>query len=107
MQGAANGVVGALSRADLEAAELPEDERALMEFVRLMTERPATNTPENIERLRQVGWTDAQIAEAVYVIGLFAMFNRVADAFGIVAPNYADLRQGHQGKSDNDEQPPD
>jgi hypothetical protein len=34
-----------------------------------------------------VGWKEEQIAEAVYVIALFAFFNRVADAFGIVSQN--------------------
>jgi alkylhydroperoxidase family enzyme len=40
-------------------------------------------TADDVERLRQQGWTDPQIAEAVYITALFAFFNRVADAFGL------------------------
>lgn len=39
-------------------------------------------------KLRGLGWTDPQIAEAVYITALFAFFNRVADAFGLDDPNY-------------------
>jgi alkylhydroperoxidase family enzyme len=41
--------------------------------------------------LRLAGWTEDQIAEAVYVIAIFAFFNRVADAFGIPSQNYLSI----------------
>jgi alkylhydroperoxidase family enzyme len=41
-----------------------------------------------MEGLRQHGWRDEQIAEAVYVTALFAFFNRVADAFGLTSQGY-------------------
>ena len=53
-----------------------------------MTKHAYRTTDEDVERLRQVGWTDPQIAEAVYITALFAFFNRVADAFGLEDPNY-------------------
>ena len=77
-----------LSRADIEAAPIPENERALMRFVELVTKHAYKTTDEDIEVLRSVGWTDPQIAEAVYITALFAFFNRVADAFGLEDPNY-------------------
>ena len=43
---------------------------------------------EDVQGLRDVGWTDPQIAEAVYITAMFAFFNRVADAFGLDDPNY-------------------
>ena len=48
----------------------------------------ARSTAEDVEKLRAVGWTEDQIAEAVYVIAMFAFFNRVADAFGVPPQNY-------------------
>lgn len=54
----------------------------------IITRHAYKTTDEDIERLRSHGWTDAQIAEAVYVTALFAFFNRVADAFGIVSQGY-------------------
>jgi alkylhydroperoxidase family enzyme len=41
-----------------------------------------------VQRLRDAGWTEDQIAEAVYVTAMFAFFNRVADAFGVPSQDY-------------------
>lgn len=78
----------ALARADVENAPLEEPERALLRFVRLVTETAYRTTDEDVALLREQGWTDPQIAECVYITAMFAFFNRVADAFGIEDPNY-------------------
>ena len=88
MQGGTDEAVEALSRAELESAPLSEAERVLLEFVRLVTEHANRTTDADVERLRQVGWNDPQISEAVYITSLFAFFNRVADAFGLPNVNY-------------------
>jgi alkylhydroperoxidase family enzyme len=59
-----------------------------MEYVKLITEAAYRSTAKDVENLRQVGWTEDQISEAVYIIAMFAFFNRVADAFGVPAQNY-------------------
>jgi alkylhydroperoxidase family enzyme len=41
-----------------------------------------------VQKLRDAGWQEEQIAEAVYIIAIFAFFNRVADAFGIAPQDY-------------------
>jgi alkylhydroperoxidase family enzyme len=41
-----------------------------------------------VQKLRNAGWSEEQISEAVYVIAMFAFFNRVADAFGVPSQNY-------------------
>jgi alkylhydroperoxidase family enzyme len=56
--------------------------------VKIITDAAYRSTPEDVEKLRKVGWTEDQIAEAVYVTALFAFFNRVADAFGVPSQNY-------------------
>ena len=43
---------------------------------------------EDVEKLRDAGWNENQISEAVYITAMFAFFNRVADAFGIPPQNY-------------------
>jgi alkylhydroperoxidase family enzyme len=63
-------------------------ERVLLEYVQLITEAAYRSTAEDVEKLRTAGWTEDQIAEAVYIIAMFAFFNRVADAFGIPPQNY-------------------
>ena len=41
-----------------------------------------------MQTLRNHGWTEPQIAEAVYITAMFAFFNRVADAFGVPSMGY-------------------
>lgn len=62
-----------------------------MQYVEVITRHAYRATALDVERLRQAGWTDAQIAEAVYIAALFAFFNRVADAFGLVDPQYSQI----------------
>ncbi|GIW90853.1 MAG: hypothetical protein KatS3mg109_1285 [Pirellulaceae bacterium] len=81
-------MVEALAAGDLDRAEVAPKERALLEFVRLLTLHSYRTTAADVDRLRQAGWEEAQIAEAVYITALFAFFNRVADAFGLEDPNY-------------------
>jgi alkylhydroperoxidase family enzyme len=56
--------------------------------VELITNAAPRSTAEDVQRLRDAGWSEDQIAEAVYVIAMFAFFNRVADAFGVPSQNY-------------------
>jgi alkylhydroperoxidase family enzyme len=74
---------GKLDEAGLTTAEL-----ALMNYVKVINDAAYRSTPEDVEKLRQAGWSEDQISEAVYITALFAFFNRVADAFGIPAQNY-------------------
>ena len=59
-----------------------------MRFVEIVTKHAYKTTDDDVQALRDLGWTDPQIAEAVYVTAMFAFFNRVADAFGLDTPNY-------------------
>ena len=53
-----------------------------------MTEAAWRTTPDDVQLLRDHGWTEPQIAEAVYITAMFAFFNRVADAFGVPPQGY-------------------
>jgi alkylhydroperoxidase family enzyme len=88
LQGGTDEVTAALARGDVAGAPLPDAERALMQYVELITRHAYRATSDDVERLRRAGWTDPQIAEAVYIAALFAFFNRVADAFGLTDPHY-------------------
>ena len=58
---------------------------------RKVTEAAYRTTAADVQVLRDHGWTEPQIAEAVYITALFAFFNRVADAFGISPQGYLDM----------------
>ena len=63
----------------------------MLEYVKKVTEAAYRTTPDDVQRLRDAGWTEPQIAEAVYVTAMFAFFNRVADAFGISPQGYLEM----------------
>jgi alkylhydroperoxidase family enzyme len=75
----------------LDEAGLTAAERALMDYTRVITEAAYRSTAEDVAQLRNHGWTEDQISEAVYIIAMFAFFNRVADAFGIPPQHYLEL----------------
>ena len=81
----------ALVQGKLEEAELSDAERALLNYVTKVTEAAYRTTTEDVQSLRDHGWTEPQIAEAVYITAMFAFFNRVADAFGISPQGYLEL----------------
>ncbi|MDQ4033723.1 MAG: carboxymuconolactone decarboxylase family protein, partial [Actinomycetota bacterium] len=81
-----NQTAQALREGDLETAGLSTTERLLLEFVGTLTRHAHHITDEQVQGLRDAGWTDAQIAEAVYEAALLNFFNRIADAFDIRPP---------------------
>jgi alkylhydroperoxidase family enzyme len=63
----------------------------LLDYAKLVTDAAYRTTPEDVQKLRDAGWSENQISEAVYITALFAFFNRVADAFGVPPQNYLTL----------------
>jgi len=72
----------------LDEASLTPAERVLLDYAKLITNAASRSTAEDVQKLRDAGWSDNQISEAVYVTALFAFFNRVADAFGVPSQEY-------------------
>jgi alkylhydroperoxidase family enzyme len=80
--------VKALVEGKLDEAGLTPAERALLDYIKLITDAAYRSTAEDVQKLRDVGWKEDQIAEAVYITAMFAFFNRVADAFGVPSQDY-------------------
>jgi uncharacterized peroxidase-related enzyme len=93
VQGANEKTVQALVEGKLDEAELSPAERALMDYVAKVTEAAYRTTAEDVQKLRDLEWTEPQIAEAVYITAMFAFFNRVADAFGVPPQRYLELNE--------------
>jgi alkylhydroperoxidase family enzyme len=83
LQGGTKEEVKAAEGGDLDAAGFTAKEAALFKFLKKNTFAPADVVDADLMPVREAGWSDAEIAEAVYVTAFFAMMNRVADAFGI------------------------
>jgi alkylhydroperoxidase family enzyme len=60
----------------------------LLDYVKLITDAAYRLTAEDVQKLRDAGCKEDQIAEAVYITAMFAFFNRVADAFGVPSQDY-------------------
>jgi alkylhydroperoxidase family enzyme len=86
-------MVQAIANGNLEEAGLSPAERALLDYVTKVTEAAYRTTNEDVQNLRDHGWTEPQIAEAVYITAMFAFFNRVADAFGIATQGYLEMNE--------------
>lgn len=67
----------------LERVPITPAERLLLEFVDTLTRHAYRITDAQVDGLRRAGWSDEQIAEAVYDGALFNLFVRLADAFDI------------------------
>jgi alkylhydroperoxidase family enzyme len=80
--------VSAILEGKLDEAGLAPTERALLDYVELINRAAYRSTADDVQKLRDAGWKEDQVAEAVYVTAMFAFFNRVADAFGIPSQDY-------------------
>ena len=69
--------------ADWRQADLPPADQALCAFAEKLTQCPQDSTAEDIDQLRQHGFDDRSIHDAVQIIGFFNYINRVADALGV------------------------
>lgn len=65
----------------------------MLEYSELITNAAYRSTHDDVQRLRDLGWSENQISEAVYIIAMFAFFNRVADAFGVPPQHYLETGQ--------------
>lgn len=72
-----------MATGELDKAKLDPKERALLDYVEVLTLRPAQISDALVEGLRKKGWKDEEIFEGTFVTAIFAFFNRMSDAFGL------------------------
>lgn len=68
---------------DWRKAVLGPADIALCEFADKLTAEPQEMTPEDLDKLRAVGFDDRGIHDATQIISYFNYINRVADALGV------------------------
>lgn len=69
--------------ADVETSALPDKEKALFRFLAKVNRDSAAIERADVDRLREAGWTDDAIYDAVTVCSLFNFYNRWCDATGV------------------------
>jgi len=56
---------------------------ALLDFAVKLTRDPGQMSEQDVRRLREAGWDDRAITDAVQVIAYFNYINRIADGLGV------------------------
>jgi uncharacterized peroxidase-related enzyme len=84
-QGGSDELLLALFQGNLESPSISAKDRSLLAFAGKVTDESYKISPADIRRLEEAGWNAQQIAEAVHIVALFACFNRVANAFGLLS----------------------
>jgi uncharacterized peroxidase-related enzyme len=74
-------------RRDYREADLSEQDRAMLDFAVRLTTAAYKTTPEDLDRLRAVGFDDVGILQVTLIASWFNYINRVADALGVGKPD--------------------
>lgn len=68
---------------NFETAPIPEREKALWRFLERVNRESWTTTADDVARVREAGWSDEALYDAISVVALFRFFNTWADAHGV------------------------
>ena len=68
---------------DWTQAELPADERAMLDYARKLNFEPQAMSGDDLQPLRAEGFDDRGLLDVVMVVSVFNMLNRWADALGV------------------------
>ena len=68
---------------DFRTAPIDADDRAMLEYADKLTRTPARMTRQDVDPLRQTGFSDAAILDICQVTAYFAFVNRLADGLGV------------------------
>lgn len=79
-------IVDAIATGNLDKIILSKQDQALLTFVKLLTLNPARTQDSDVQAMRDAGWSDEQIWEAAFEVGIFSFLNRMADAHGLDYP---------------------
>lgn len=69
--------------ANYRAAPIEEREKALLAYLEGLTAEPTSASEAEVEKLRQAGWSDEAIYDAVTVCALFNYYNRWVEGSGV------------------------
>jgi uncharacterized peroxidase-related enzyme len=64
-------------------ADLPESDKAMLDYAAKLTRTPGAMTRADTDRLREHGFGDRAIHDIAQVTAYFAYVNRIADGLGV------------------------
>lgn len=83
MTGASPQIVAATQARSLDDMPVDDKLRALMQFVSQIDQAADRITDDDLERLRERGWSDAELVETVWTACIFNAVVRLVDTFGL------------------------
>ena len=72
---------------DWHSVDLAPQDRVMLEYVEKLTFMPSSTTEEDLDRLREAGFSDENIVDIVMLTGYRAMLNRLHDGLGLTLDN--------------------
>lgn len=75
--------LAAALRRDYTQAVLSEQDRAMLDYAAKLTRHAWQVTPDDLDRLRRVGFDDRAILQINLIASWFNYINRVADGLGV------------------------
>lgn len=78
---------------DLEGAPVGRKLMALLSYCKKLTETPSRLTLADAQAVKDAGWPEAALEDAVHVTALFNYYNRLMDGHGITPRGDDTLRQ--------------
>jgi uncharacterized peroxidase-related enzyme len=77
-------------RRDYRSAPITEQERVMCDYVVKLTRDAVQCSPQDLDKLRAVGFDDKGILQITLIASWFNYINRVADALGVGRENPAE-----------------
>ena len=90
MAGATEEQVRAIRGGDVDAFTEDEATRRFLRLAEKITRHAYKVTDEDLDGLREAGWDDEEILEAVHVAAAFNAVDRIADTLGLSAQDMED-----------------
>ena len=92
VQGAEEQTVNSLLTGKISNAGLNNAEEQLLRYLQKVNDQSFKTTEDDVQQLRNLGWQEEQLAEAVHVASFMGFCNHVANAFGLQSQGFLDLK---------------
>ncbi len=83
-------------KTDYRQADLSDNDRKMLDYTAKLTVEPWNMEKADVDRLRDAGFTDADILDINQVAGYFAFVNRLADGLGVELEYYWDTENNNR-----------
>lgn len=78
-------------KVDYKLAKLTDADRAMLDYVTILTVAPAKTQESDILNMRENGLSDESILEINQITGFFAWCNRIVDGLGVELEDFWEM----------------